>query len=251
MFLFRNKKIVVDAFTNYAEVHQHFSIQRSTNHYPDWWKALPKTYETKTFHNVNIELPTTKTCVGIINYFKNSFTMPLWSDVVLQTEEDGSYVYEFSARNSLGIETHPKSQYGHEFDNYIHMKFLAPWVLTEKTGVNFLAAAPTWNLSQHLNDIHILPGIIDFKYQYAMHVNMFLPKKQNRIFLESEMPFLNLIPLTEKEVEFRTHLISNEEFVRKQNITGATTSFIRKYFKNKKRMETQNRSGCPFTGFMK
>lgn len=38
LFIFKNKKIVVDTFTYRAEIFDNFAIKKSANFYPDWWK---------------------------------------------------------------------------------------------------------------------------------------------------------------------------------------------------------------------
>ena len=95
--IFKNKEIVLDCFTDSKFTLENFPIAKSENFYPEWWKNLPKEYkENKNFWPTS----TMKRCKGIIDFYQNSFTIPLWSDLMLSVENQNikSFQWKFSQR---------------------------------------------------------------------------------------------------------------------------------------------------------
>lgn len=241
MFFFKPKKVVVDAFIASKPIYELFPIEPSKSFYPEWWKNLPSMFEAQTQTSPLVQYPTIKRCDGFTSLYKSSFTIPLWADLIIETEQNDSWKY-IASDEKLKMVTHDRIALGQEFNNLMHFKIMSPWVLSEKSGVKFLLTNAWWN---NVNQPITIPnGIVDFKYQSGTHINFFLPRSNNRVVVESGTPITHIIPLSEREVEIKCHLISQEEYDKKFSMDVYQNSFIGKYRKKKKILD--NKRKCPF-----
>lgn len=236
-FLFKSKKKIVDCFTANPHAYNLFPISPSTKHFPEWWKNTPTTLEKRTSANLIVEVATAKTCQGILDLYKKSYTLPLWSDLVMETEEQGCR-FQFADESST-LSFHDSGLTNHTFGNYLNIKLLSPWILKETSGTNFLFTQPFWSMPSDISTVQIPPGILEFKHQHSTHVNLLL-NKGHRHDWSAGKPIAHIIPLTENSIEFRNHLVSETEL---KNISGANLPFfVGAYHKTKKIAESK----CPY-----
>jgi len=223
--------INVDAFITEDNIEKLFPISESVKYIPSWWKNLPKQYYSISDNGINVPTGTMRKCPGFIELYKKGLTIPLWSDVIISTDHNG-WRWQ-SPYKGFNLEPHSKEQFGDSFDDFFHVKFFSPWFMTEKTGVNFITTPAIWNISNLWNDVVIVNGILEFKYQNSTHINLFIKKAIKEITFDAGMPLVHLIPLTEKKVKLKRHIISNEEY---SKMFRNTTSFFNtdkyKKFKN-------------------
>ena len=216
IFLFKPRRVVVDCFINQEILIEECPIKRSSNYLPEWWKKLEHTKYVQTPYGIDRPFSTMKTCSGFVHMFSNSWTIPLWSDIIIKTGSNGDW--KFLAPKKIdkeGLEAvthHSKDQYGDAFDNYIHAKLECPWVLSEKQGINFFMTPADWTLIPELPDLRIPSGFLNFKHIMHPNVNMFLPRRDMQHNLNAGVPIVYLVPLTEKKVEFKNHLVSDVEY---------------------------------------
>lgn len=218
-FFFKDKKIHIDAFISNPAVPKLFPVEKSNKFVPDWWKQIPSIVPAVGKNpEVPIQRPTIKKCPGFFNLYNLGFMIPLWSDIAIKTEESGKCSYDYSvsmrAPDIAPGEFHSPMQLNYNFKDFIHFKFVSPWLFREKTGVKFLFSEPSWNMENHLNKLHVLPGIADFKTQNASNINVFLPKTDNYFVLEAGTPLVQLIPISEKSIELEIHEVGEEEYRR-------------------------------------
>jgi hypothetical protein len=248
MFFFKKKKIVVDTFTHMNNVYEYFPIDNALKYTPDWWKKLPGTYEEVNAFGVKMPTSTIKHCEGFIDLYKSGFIIPLWSDLIVSTKDDGAWQYQWADFKAYVIQSHSERQYSQDLNKYIHLKLQSPWAIKEKTGVKFVWTEPLWNNLLNTYDIKLLPGILDFKYQSSSHVNIFLQKKEQSFNINCGTPMVHLIPMSEHNVEIKNHLISTDEYNQLKDLDQPFT-FTGKYRKVKKIIDARE-SKCPF-GFKK
>jgi len=246
-FWFKSKPIVIDCFTSHAGIHDYFPIVNSVKKLPDWWKDFPSKRTYTNEHGIEMTASTIKRCDGILEYYKQGFMIPMWCDLKIKTTQNGDWAWRYSTGNYVeelvGIESHPRDEYGSMFDDFIHMKLISPWILREKSGVQFYWAQPFWNqIEQIKSDLHIVPAVVEFKHQSATHINFFLSKKESTLTLNAGLPLVHVTPLTDRKIDVRNHLVSSEEYkqLRKQNYMF---SFMGKHKKVKKIMSDKK---CPF-----
>lgn len=211
MFLFKSKKLVVDCFTRFPAVAAEYPIKRSSKFTPEWWKALDTHYEIPSPIGFGKKTRTMKHCPGFIDLYRHSWTVPLWSDVTIHTKEDGNYAY-FNPNNIDFINNHAPEQTNNALSDFIHLKFDSFWALREKTGVKFLYYGADWSFLHTHPSIKILQGIIDFKTQTNINVNILFPKSDGKYEFFAGKPLSMLTPLTDKQVFFKTHVVNDAEF---------------------------------------
>jgi hypothetical protein len=245
MFWFKKKKIIVDCFTDNEFLVDNVPIAPSIKMTPDWWKSIPGKIQVEGEHNIILESATIKRCIGFLDLYTNSFTLPLWSDVYVNVSEHG-LAWQFANGDSR-IETHNPNQYGNNFPDLRHIKFMCPWILNEKTGCNFIYMQSTWSmLDSELKNLIMPPAILNFKHQHVLHVNTFLPSKNESYFAKLGTPLVYLIPMTDNEVEFKSHHISNNEY-QTMNKSICFPTFTNGYnFAKKKSDEKESEKKCPF-----
>jgi hypothetical protein len=247
MFFFKKSEIVLDAFTHHAGVYEHFPIQQSVNMMPNWWKQLPKTMTSEKY-GIFYEQSTMKKCDGFLDLYKNSISIPNFSELIIQTYDYGEWKSLYSASNMPEIISHSRAQYGPEFDDQIHIKIDTPWVFIEKSGINFYFADPFWSRIKKLNMYSVCPGIVNYKYQINTSVNILLPKINSTVTLDAGDPLVTIIPITDKKVIVKNHLVDISE-VQKIYDKHYISSFMGKYKNQKKYLQAKEKK-CPF-GFDK
>ena len=237
------KKITLDCYTSNAGIHELFPISLAKRHIPQWFKNIPSVIKQTNRFGVDEDISTLKRCDAFAKLYNNGWTMPLWSDLIVETGPDDSYRYStvhsgISAIDDFGggsVECHSTEQLGNAFEDYVHIKIIAPWVIREKTGVDFYFCENTWGIKEFWDDIKILPGILNFKDQCNAHVNMLI-KRDRKITFEANTPLIYCVPVSEAQLEIKNHLATDQEYKHlKQSMYGFSfTGSLKKRLKLKK-----------------
>jgi hypothetical protein len=246
-FFIKPKKVVVDAFTSKPYVYECSPIKPAVHFLPNWWKSIPPTYELEDDNGVKTKNSTIKRCDGFIDHYKTGFIIPLWSDLNISISNDFlgyRFGYKFSDECSE-IRFHDVAEFGSTFSEYQHMKIISPWFFREKSGVNFAFIQPTWNQINLTKNIIFPPGTINYKHQCGTNINIFFKKYQSIQYeLEFGMPLAHILPLTEKRIVIKNHLISDNEIQKMTSEYGTRIKFLGKYKTKLKIEKEQNK--CPF-----
>lgn len=242
MFFFKKKKLVVDCFTKVEQLAK-IGIPKASEYIPQWWKAIPKSHNGPNAMGMAIPKTTMKTCAGFIDLYRRGNILPLWSDLIIDINET-SYTWQFA-------DTHPDNQIrehdsyqfateGYKFEHYRHAKLEAPWMAKCSKDVKFLAIEPTYNNIVNDYGIKFLPGVVDFKHQHGINVNLFIPSEIRRIKMNYLDPLYHWICLDDTyEVEFKSILVDAVEYQKIERACQFHPNFIGTFAKSKK---------CPFTG---
>jgi hypothetical protein len=124
------------------------------------------------------------------------------------------------------------------------MKIVTPWHIKCKNDIKFYWTIPFWN---HAIDIpyHIIPGMLEFKYNHGLNINIMINlQKDFKHTIKAYTPMAHMIPVSDKELVIKHHLISNEEFNTLWNNT--THTFTNIYGVHKNNIDKQE-SKCPFS----
>lgn len=239
MFWFKRKKIIVDAFVTDEKYIKFSPIERASKHWPEWFKSTPNNYG-----NGEIKESTIKQCNGILDLYKNSFIIPLWTEFNINAQNGTLSAYP--ADKQTPVTPHPEEQWKTYADpkQYKHIKINSPWLLKTKEPINWVVQKPFWNFK--LYEPFIIPeGILNFKYQSGTNINIFVNMEKNfETILKFNSPILQLIPLTEKEIEFKYHLVLEKEWATK---LIPQIAFNLNYNKHKKLIDDQeSKKKCPF-----
>jgi len=124
MHFFTKQNITLEAFTTNQHLADHYAIQKSTNFYPEFWKKVSKTMRDE---NDLFDRPTIKLCNGLLDFYKDSFTIPLWSDLAIKSEKE-KYIWQF-AQASASATYHDETQRSGFLPEHHHLKLISPWLL--------------------------------------------------------------------------------------------------------------------------
>jgi hypothetical protein len=232
IFKWKPKKITLDCFTFDAGVYEYAKIDKASKFIPKEAKRLG----TK-------EHPTLKTCNGFLDQMTTGFVLPCWSDYKIHALDDGNLDW-IAASQVANIESHSREQMWNGFyEDYANVKLISPWFINDKSGIKFAWVPPMWN--NQPDNVKNMTGVIDFTYQNVTNVVLML-KKNTKLELEAGEPLAQMIPLTERKVELKHHLISTLDW---NNRLLRPMKFKNTYGFRKKIVEERN-SSCPF-GFGK
>lgn len=220
----RPSKIYVDCFTEIEELPKFFPIINASERYPSFWKNLPTTIPAGGPNR-----GTMKTCPGVSDLYRTGFIIQSWSDVWVDIAT-GDIRWE----PRPVAESHNPNQWGEAIKNHYHLKLVSPWRIREKTGVKFLFTNTLW----HDEDFkpRVLNGIVEYKYQHTSSVNMIVPKTMfpKSITIPAGKELAQVIPLSEKEVVIKMHVVDTMELLKLQNWIF---TFNGHYFKRKKMLK--------------
>jgi hypothetical protein len=121
------------------------------------------------------------------------------------------------------------------------MKLSSPWIFKEKTGIKFINLGAEWNLDKF--SFRVLPGVMEFRVNSFTNVNIMLPKEQNKFIIPVNQPLTNFLPLTEKKLVVKNHLITEEEY-KKMSYNPSLVYFHG--WRACKNMIKDNDKKCPF-----
>lgn len=252
--LWFKKPLIVDCYTTDPFVYENSKIRSGVHFFPDWWKKLRSSgkdgwkgsFQIDSDYQLLAGTNTMKSCPGFINIYKKSFVLPLWSDLrvrvnSLQKIKEGfaSYSYQFADRNS-DIDDHPSLEHNNHFsdEEYQHLKIISPWSIICNKPISWAWVPPVWHLTNDLEPVTVLSGVVDYCYQAATNINLFIKRpKEGDLFLEFpfNLPLVHIIPLTESKIKLNYHLVTHDELTRikaKRGVRG-NTFFNSAYFKHK------------------
>jgi hypothetical protein len=172
---------------------------------PLWWKNKPGI------------TPHITSCPGITELYKRAITIPLWVDYEIEYDEnflnitvpgvDQHNLYQY-------VVGHHPDQYNNAFSDCYHIKLINPWLIEATELTTFLMIDATWNRDT-LDDYTITPGMLEFKYQHACHINIFLHKSKSvkKIKFNAGSKFVQLIPLDKRDFKIVYKKIDSEKFL--------------------------------------
>lgn len=213
MFLFRQKKVVLDCFTDNSSAFEFTPPVNAGRVMPEWWKALPTGRNVYKFDepylNTNM-----RGCTGMIDLYRKSVSLPLWSDLDLMIGRRGTEEYKFQfADLQSNISSHPASQYGGLMDasEVQHLKLESPWFMRTKEDLDWVVTPATY--SHKIGEYQLLPGVANFKMHHATHVQMVVPRGEQDTLLHIKYgtPLYLLTPLTSATIEIRKHIVTKAE----------------------------------------
>jgi hypothetical protein len=208
MFIFKKRKIVVDAYTDIDIIAHSYKVAPAAQFIPEWWRMTDKRTLDKGF----IPAPTIRTCTGILDLYATGIMVPLWTDIALSIGPDD--ISWQCADMATEITTHDSSQWDKFADPMMfgHLKITSKWVLRTKENINWVFQEPYWN-KQIGSPISTPPGVINFHHTaFATNIQLMVDKSTpQNVLLEAGTPIAHLIPLSDRPIEVVTHLVSTEE----------------------------------------
>jgi len=239
IFKFPKKKLVLDCFTHHEYIAKTAPILPAIKVIPDWWRGLPSSFYEESFH----PFPTMKNCVGMIEYYKKSIVIPMWSELAVSIEPNGMYRWQFSDGTTEAKPHDITKQATGFLNDYAHLKISSPWLLRTKEDISWVWSHPTYSYPKSHNIVS-LPAIVKYNTQFSTNINILISRKEQGIItIPQGQPMVFMTPMSDKKVEIVRHVISKEEWDTKNAISNSI-SFIDKYRVGIKKAEQF--SDCPF-----
>jgi hypothetical protein len=247
-FWHKRSTITLDCFTYLETTALNHPITRAGKFYPEELRDLPKSVSKKIStnprSNIQTELLTVKSCNGLTDLYRNGFVLPAWDTFDLEMLGESNFLIN-NPNGFIKGEYHHRDQYNNDiFKGYAHVKLLSPWYIKEKSGVQFVWMHPMWNRSDNIQNLSILPAVIDFKKQHSSHVNTFI-KIGSIISFNAGDPLVHMIPISDKKIKINIHCVSEQEWMKEKfqmdfhsHLLNHRNLEIPEIFKNKKK--------CPF-----
>jgi hypothetical protein len=105
----------------------------------------------------------------------------------------------------------------------------------------------TWAFNKP-DEIILPPGINGYKFQTGTNINMFARSAEvgqsKKILIESGKPMVNIVPMSERKLKIKTHLVDEFEF-NKIDSKNIAVKFNNLYNSRKKIVQSQEKK-CPF-----
>lgn len=242
MHFFKKREIVLECFTDRPELITDAPIDKAYNYMPEWWKALPRPCLKQGEMSANANM---RHCPGIVELYKNSIAIPLWSDlkimVVAKSDESREYRWQFADKVST-ISVHPASQRGDYLpeQSYQHLKLDTPWMLKTNKFVKWAWYGAVWNVDAPESFI-VPPGVDEYYYQHSSNINIFVPKNNEikEVVIPFRQPLVLLTPMSDEKVRVKHTLVSREELLKIDHVGSYTPKFFNSYYTKKKIRSTK------------
>lgn len=210
LFFIKPSVINVDCLTANVMAYDLAKIEPAIKFVPKWWKQIPVSIGSHPY----VRGGTLKGCAGFLDLYKSGFIIPTWCDLAVDIGPIGSndYYWNYSDGVSNAVE-HSQEQRGNFCDlkKYQHLKLISPWHLISKYNLNCVFTNVMWN-DIELPTYKVLNGVLNFKFNNSTNINMIFKRNENiqQIFIPYKTPIVQLIPMTEKKVKLKHHLVDEK-----------------------------------------
>ena len=234
--IFKQNDNTLHCYTVNPAVNEFGEIEMAKKCLPSWWKELPSTfphkpysfphrlYSNNIFSSFKSTITTAKYCPAIQGLFGAGIIIKAWCDIKIFVSPEG-YVDSIQKEDRMNIQRppgsfHPYKQRAGFLPNMAHWKIHSPWSFkTNKNRRFFWNGAYWWNPYLIENNIHIVPGFIDYYTQGGTEINMMLPIKDKSYEIDIKYgdTLIHLFPIDNNPLNIKTHLITDKEFDSLQN----------------------------------
>lgn len=238
----KDEPIILDCYTHSSYAYDHAKINHARHHIPDWWK--------KTKHMCNSQ-PTIKVCSAIKEHYLKGIVVPLWGELEITLyplTDDTTPTYEWRSSN-LDFDTqgsHSTEQFfGFAGKDGVNLKITAPWVIKSKELIHFTYTQPVWSQPDMVDDLTLLPGVLEFKNQHAIELNYFFRQRETKrkVNIHPLTPMVIMHPMSERPIKFKHHYIEDknvwlDRFAKKGvgmflDLAGGASMDLQKYYKKR------------------
>jgi len=240
--IFTNQGNILNCYTSNSSVFEFGEIEITKKCLPSWWKELPSTFPHKPHHfnhqpssnsifsSFKSIITTAKHCPAIQGLFSTGIIIKAWCDIKIFVSPEG-YVDSIQKEDRINVQrkagsNHPYKQRAGFLPNMAHWKIHSPWSFTtNKFRRFFWNGAYWWNPQLIENNIHVVPGFIDYYTQHGTEINMLFPirDKSYEVDIKYGDPLIHLFPIDDNPINIKTQLISNQEW---ENLINPHPKFV-------------------------
>lgn len=243
IFKFLEKPVTITAIISEENkyVNDYFPIVPSSKFIPEWWKNTPKSgWNIENFSDMR----TVKSCMGIIGTFQTGYIVPLWTDLAFRYYEQESKGYwEYQASDgTTSMDFHTNKQIPNFYTDSLFFKISSPWMFISSQDLKYCLNDPFYTTSQRRP--YYIPYGVPESINNFMKINIFLMLKREpfNLLLNSGMPMMHIVPITEKPIIFKTEVVSKAEWANKTSYDGRM-SFGNTGLLAKKLLKLRNKNG--------
>ena len=213
----KDEPIILDCYTNSTYAYNHAKINHARHYIPDWWRKTKHMLDEQTPDGEGI--PTVKMCPAIRDYYLKGIVMPLWGELEITllpydiSETAPSYTWRSSNLDFDTNGSHNRSQFkGFAGRDGVNLKLSVPWFFKCREFVHFTSTQPVWSQPEIVDELTLLPGVVDFKNQHALQLNYFFRQRdiERQVTIAPLTPMVILHPMSERPIELRTHYIDSK-----------------------------------------
>jgi hypothetical protein len=212
MFLFRKSKLVLDLVISEENIQTYnlFPAVETRRIIPEWFKTCPKSgFNWSKF----IPDRTVRGCPGIINYINSGFVTPLWSDVNIKTNPE--QIEWYSAKEDPNVFRYHETliQSPGFYNNQFILNTMSPWrIQKRKQDIKIISVFAQYHHSKSL-PYSLMQGTVNTKMTTALNFFIAFPKTSATYELKAGDIFIQYIPLSDKQLVIKNHLVSKQEFI--------------------------------------
>jgi len=166
------------------------------------YKEMIKNSEIKDFGHIY-------QCPGIFDLLNQGFIVPMWHDLILETNGDKkTFRYQYpsdflqdSMENTPIVHQHDELATVIPYpDNAMNIvvKFNTPWNVVAPKNLKFLILPLSY---PDTYDFASVPGVLDPSVSTEINIQLFWYATNKRVYLKAGTPMMQIIPLTEKKYE--------------------------------------------------
>ena len=238
MHFFKRSGYTLDFFTAHEFIYEHGKPRSAAPNKPDWWKRIPNSTPTAL---------TIKTCTGINTLYKNAIEIIMPYELSFDISPLGVSGIKETAPSAIGDTAgiaHPSFQSGGVFAQQSeHFKIDTKWGMRASGSVDFLLVDAMYNRPQMMYDMRAMDGILHGDELLNVNINCLFKKEDTRktLTLEHGTSLAFLLPLTEKKVKIKHHLVSEHE-LREMGRKPPIYFMLTNSYKKSKKFNSK----CPF-----
>jgi hypothetical protein len=243
-FFHRTPEINLDCFTTDQHAYNLTPIIYANKTKPQWFKEipLPKKHVEIDYENKQTKHRNLRSCHGFLEFYKKGVVLESWCDMAFKSEGNGSITYYVSGPKEPV--SHDTEQYGNAFPKYVNVKLRSPWQFVCSEDVPFLFVGAEWALGDY--GFKVLPGVVDLKFSGQGNFFIMIPRNTEEFFIRSGQPLIHIIPLTEKKLKHKNHLLTQAEY-NKKFIYPSSSFYGWRHIKSLIK-RNEERGVCPFKG---
>lgn len=160
-------------------------------------------------------------CPGIWDYSRYGYIMPAWENIKIKANKAGTVVFYKRNKSTTHLKTIPSPmehtflQGAFEYEDGVPpnaYKCDSPWKVFCKEDISAFLIPAVYH-SKFLDDLFVVPGIVDYKSFHAMNF-IFSVKRECEITIKAGEPLLHILPFFNKPIKANYGLVSLEEYAK-------------------------------------
>lgn len=229
-----NKKVIKFHATNKHVMEVRPKPQPASFFMPEWWKKM-EPYVNGKYDVSPASTVTAKKCFPLLDGLTTGYIVPLWSDVLVKKDIDGSPLIKWATQVDV-LDTWPAHQSkGYEIPENHHsmvFKYLHEWIIETPKGWSCLITHPIG--FQNL-PFKVISGVVDTDKLKTLINTPFVVKKGYEGIIEKGTPMFQIIPFKREnwKAEYYTKK-ENEVFYDHEKLMSKLVSSYGRFLRVKK-----------------